>query len=602
MLFSKTNEAGIITVPTASTFHHLSCPEQIENNTAPFLHVSELGYTNASSKNFNFMLPPVSPVSTELLRQLRQVQVAEEALQSSDILIGLIVAADALYKRTNGKRYHKQIILVTDAQNKLHFQFQNEIYKNMLHRVIIGLQKLDCTMNIICLNEEKGFLGSNGKNQIITENIHCLQSMVSVIGGTVFLVHNKSQLDTIAVRNIIQKIQDTHCFKWNQRKIQFIIAPGLELEARFQLLLSKSNIYPKKSEYILEEIQPHHSHKSFLSPTSKLSEDKNLITSEIERIVSHWDTDNPDKEVSILNRTTAYRFGSDLIPMDLWDLEGLKCRSSVSLTILFYIHQDNIPKSLFLGSPYLISGDRKMKDERTCAAIAALTQSMDRLKRAAICRFVKSKNADPIIVALLPLKHFLKCKKSSSLSFSPQSLFIVQLPFSNDYSNLAMPPLDSNFPTNNSTPDLQETNREKIVCLNLIDTMMLPAHFQSSNISNATISCLNQHLLERAINPSHEITRSFNSNDFRRNCAVHESSNSDTTQNNVGAIDGKSYSNETWENQYTKKMLEIPKVQSSCTLFRSTFPLDCTTSAEDDASKINQKYNMIARKRYWSDI
>ena len=38
-----------------------------------------------------------------------------------DFMGGILVAADALFQRTNGKRYQREIILFTDAQSKTHF-------------------------------------------------------------------------------------------------------------------------------------------------------------------------------------------------------------------------------------------------------------------------------------------------------------------------------------------------------------------------------------------------------------------------------------------------------------------------------------------------
>jgi hypothetical protein len=56
----------------------------------------------------------------------------------------------------------------------------------------------------------------------------------------------------------------------------------------------------------------------------------NEMTTPIINSTTHWDTDNPEVEVEMKYRTNGYMYGSDVIPIDQFDLEGLKYRSSSS--------------------------------------------------------------------------------------------------------------------------------------------------------------------------------------------------------------------------------------------------------------------------------
>ena len=124
MLQSKSNEAGVVVIQTKSTSHHLCCSEQIQDGTAPFPNITELGYgmnTTLTSKGIGMA---ISPPSMALFRELRQVESYTEEDVSADLVSGLIVASDALYQRTHNKRYQRQIVIITDARERIHFNLK----------------------------------------------------------------------------------------------------------------------------------------------------------------------------------------------------------------------------------------------------------------------------------------------------------------------------------------------------------------------------------------------------------------------------------------------------------------------------------------------
>ena len=117
-------------------------------------------------------------------------------------------------------------------------------------------------------------------------------------------------------------------------------------------------------------------------------------------VTSHWDADDADVEVTLEKRTQAFKYGSSLIPIGGFDMEGLKMRAPVSLTVLGYVRTEEVPRTLFIGDPYGVSGG---ESRQASAAISALSHGLHIEDCAALCKFVKSKDADPLLGAIFPL-------------------------------------------------------------------------------------------------------------------------------------------------------------------------------------------------------
>jgi hypothetical protein len=208
-----------------------------------------------------------------------------------------------------------------------------------------------------------------------------------------------------------------------------------------------------------------------------------IMANPVRTFTDHFNPDNKDLEVPESNRTHGYRYGADYIPMSSVDKEGLRlARSDPAIRILGYVDQSTIPRSLFIGPPYAISGH---DSHRVCCAIAALAQALQRLGKVAICTHFKTKSADPILGALYPLQEDDKSK--------PTRLFFIQLPFADDRRAFNKDPLE---------PSLEDS-AESRACDTLIDTMMLPSDaLHSEQIPNPAIRSFRKTVKNRAVDPS----------------------------------------------------------------------------------------------------
>ena len=480
MIQSKANEAAVIVLKTKETQHQLDHDD--------FPNLTMLGDGGCC----------VTRPTVELLREVSKIEttVKEEEMRDirGDVCDGIIVAADALRRRTIGKKYSRQIVIFTDAAHAL------VIDQEQILRVVDSLREMDCQLAVIGLDftesaefetalqvkeeanvelktmegneddetgdesstSDEGSEHEASPEEIKRETEKFLVGVARLTGGSVQAATSmQSLLDSTLGKRIP---------KSTRRKFDFHIAPDIVLECRFSLLLSRANLPSLKREAIIfdEDKKP---------LTNGIGE---LMTSVIKISTEHFDPDNPDIGLPESRRTKAFKFGDDLVPIGSFDLEALMYRSSVCIRIVGYTEQEEIPQSLMMGPPYGISG---AYSQRACGAISALSQAMHEMKSAAICNFVKTKDSDPLLGALFPLMEVG--------TPYPYRLVFIQIPFAGDVQRITTASLD----------DFCSDAKMK-VCDDLIDAMMLPSGIlESTSIANPSLRSFHRTVVSKAIDP-----------------------------------------------------------------------------------------------------
>eukprot|EP00526_Cylindrotheca_closterium_P020017 CAMPEP_0113645434 /NCGR_PEP_ID=MMETSP0017_2-20120614/23949_1 /TAXON_ID=2856 /ORGANISM="Cylindrotheca closterium" /LENGTH=138 /DNA_ID=CAMNT_0000557171 /DNA_START=23 /DNA_END=436 /DNA_ORIENTATION=+ /assembly_acc=CAM_ASM_000147 len=109
--------------------------------------------------------------------------------------------------------------------------------------------------------------------------------------------------------------------KSTRRKVDFQIAPGVSMECRFSLLLSKATVPSLKKRVVPNDSG--YSQKPKDDDDTKKSDDdaspEDMLN--MKKIESHFDAE--DEECEITNRGQAYKYGSGLVPMSAYDMGGL---------------------------------------------------------------------------------------------------------------------------------------------------------------------------------------------------------------------------------------------------------------------------------------
>ena len=173
------------------------------------------------------------------------------------------------------------------------------------------------------------------------------------------------------------------------------------------------------------------------------------------------------------------------MPIGEYDIESLKIRSPVSLSILGYTARDSIPRSACVGPTYVVYGEGSSARARTI--VATLVQSLRDLNQVALCRFVKKKDNDPILGMLFPSSEI------GNQIMNQNYLFLMKLPFAEDVQKLILPSLSIK----------EVTRNQRDAADNLVDSLMLPPDtIPYWQIPNPCIRGINKTIMNRAIDPT----------------------------------------------------------------------------------------------------
>ncbi|KAL7541629.1 hypothetical protein ACHAWF_006985 [Thalassiosira exigua] len=160
---SKTHEAGLVVLKAGATHHHLSEIERIADDVDVGKFFRRCGggakldrYEGADGGSdvfpnlVEFELKRPTPST---LRAMNDAQCTiSESMASTvqgDFCDGLILAADALHRRTNGKKYKRKIVMITDAEHEV------EVNGEQLQCVLDGLNKMGVILIVVGIGFEE---------------------------------------------------------------------------------------------------------------------------------------------------------------------------------------------------------------------------------------------------------------------------------------------------------------------------------------------------------------------------------------------------------------------------------------------------------------
>lgn len=529
MLESKTNECSIIVLNTEKTNHHLHSDDDKEVQDAL-----------DKDDDYEIMFPkitelfPIIRPNIDVLRDLQKVSVNvnqqdsldEDESRQGGFCDGILLAASSMRKKTAGKKFARKIILFTDAEREV------DIHFDLLDDAIEELREMNCTMTVIGLDFERSAefdeaaaieTGDEDENKqeggdqkrrrdsddttldaeetnieqdqedtnmndtemddrpdspsdeqvraerVKDDNEMFLISFTKYTGGE---VHAASDIQQMLTESMGKRLT-----KSTLSKIEFLIAPGITVNARMSIATSKQNVPSLKTHAVSFDAEGNTIRNVF----------GEIVGEPIIQATSHWDVDKEDMEVYLIDRADAYAYGSDLIPIGKMDMEGLKQRSPPKVSIIGYVSSSRIPISAWIGPMRLLSGPWT----KAGTAISALAQALDKINQFAIVRYIKQTDADPEMGILSPYTHQCGDEQEQSKSTPPKYLSYIKIPFADDVQSLLMLPLVN---------DASGEKGQK-ACDELIDAFMLPDEaLVSSNIPNPAIRTFRKTMIKRALN------------------------------------------------------------------------------------------------------
>jgi ATP-dependent DNA helicase 2 subunit 2 len=510
---------------TKKTQHHLYSKdvddddvEDVDNESAEEDDYDDIDFPHIIEISGNGCQDEVRPPWPGLLRCINELTISDSRGSSGDdkpvknycnnggIISGIILAADALHKRTAGKKFQRRIVVITDAEQEIKLDNQKEI--------LIALDKLremECQLQVVGFDFERtsdynvveapivksepsddttstGVANVHGRDdddnddddddnsdtdmeeeeaspiEIKRRNEDLLHKLSAKTGGFVFTANDKQSL--------VNKIWGSRVFKSSKKKLAFEIAPGVVLEdIRCYLMIGTSKMPSLKTKIAVAAQNGQTQHNS-------------LGDEMVQDFVSKyefWKADDEGTELTGVDISEAYRFGTDYIPYNPLDEAGLSWPSNVKLTICGYMPAQNVLDAYLIGEPYILTG---VDSRRACAAISALAQALHRSNKIALATFVKTKDKDPILMGVFPLTD-----KSGKV---PTRLMMIQLPFTAEIKDNEFDSLDSFLRVDNPRVDS--------ACDKLIDSMILPDDvLDYTKIDNPSIESFYRTTVQRVL-------------------------------------------------------------------------------------------------------
>ena len=542
---SKTHECGCIVLKTGLTHHHMAVMDGIDDENAlgyyfrkvargKKVHVDlddEVHFPNLIEFDLNRITP-------QTLRAISHVcSTSDESnadVMQGDLCDGLIVAADALYQRTNGKKFKRKIVLFTDAEHKV------SVDGSQLQAVLDGLNKMECEVIVVGIgfDDEKDFssiakssddagmkqededndldqpdkitsndaptaeesdsnikeegdvdnedmedlkMESDSRARVKRENQMLLMSIAKETGGCVLATNGADIEDTL------QRKMPSKAGRKNAQRYEtdFHIAPNLTVVVRLAKMTEQCNLPSLKKGAV--QFDPESGDALRDGAGELMTHDTGTLTRHFEAEQLEAGIEN---EVPLDMRVDAYRYGCDLIPVGKMDLAGINAAfagdTNRSIEMIGYLGRDDVVDSgLLMGPAYCVVGGKESNKSRS--AVAALAQAMDEMGKVGFCRLVKTKNGGaPIIGALFPMA-----------SDGGRYLQFLQLPFADDVQHFQNRDMD---PFTGSEEQVQ-------TCEDLIDSLMLPdGDFE--RVSNPTFKAYRQMIVDFAMNaPKKEALR-----------------------------------------------------------------------------------------------
>ena len=547
--------------------------EQKTTNTkySIFDHITELVPLQRPSIHTLREIRSINTSSHNHQQASSSTSISSTCYDCGGFLNGIILATDILHTKTASKKFNRKIILFTDGQQPIHdiqyqymdiileslkdmdcdidvygFDFNKNNDKNDVkikiddtdvsdHHEISKSRNQDLTMNEIDHNGDTKQIQSMvnfDTTMVKSENQKLIHSLVQYTSGKIHTINSSSMSPSSSITTLTsirnqkrnEKDEQNKYRKTTLFKNTLNIAPNglLSIPVRVSAYTKTSRLPSLKAKAVVYDTSVESSTDGCIERTNQKVIMKDAlgydVTSSISKETTHWDVNNPEIEVELKHRTQGYMFGSDVIPVNQYDLEGLKYTIDASsplihnvtpfINILGYTSIDAIPMRFWIGPFDMVSPDfnNKVTYENSCKLFSSVAQALYELGKVAICTHVAKKSGNPRICILAPFNESNDEQTSSNKPIS--HMILVRVPFADDVQNINMLPFDDSIGD-------QEAVK---VCDELIDQFMLPSDvLDVETITNPVIDSFYKTIVDRAIDDKRQdgliVTRNTSEND-----------------------------------------------------------------------------------------
>ncbi|DBA04493.1 TPA: hypothetical protein N0F65_011041 [Lagenidium giganteum] len=388
--------------------------ESIETRNQLNEEQGEGEYSNVS------VLSAIDTPTLHMCNVLKQLRPTADPAVKVDILDGLIVALDLLFRRTDNKKYEKRLLVITDAASRIHDASDVGSVVEMIQSMdvklqIVGIDFTHSTENTV-KKEEDGSDDVTVKteepprttpaemaDEIKVENEKMLVSVAREVNGEVQSASRRMQLLSQGMKKTVALVTK---FRGN-----------LEVGSDFGIPIF---CYLKTKVATLPT----------LAKESQTSYEKETM-GKVKMDRRYTNPQNPDEDVAPEEQVKAYRYGMEKVPFSSADVASAKFETEKSLKVLGFLDQHQLSHAKFIANTDIMIAEPG--NLRAAQALCALVKAMAKMEQVAIARFVPRKNSAPRIVALIP--------HTPSKDTNYYCLWSQQLPYVEDVRNYEFAPL-----------------------------------------------------------------------------------------------------------------------------------------------------------------
>ncbi|XP_013872177.1 X-ray repair cross-complementing protein 5 isoform X2 [Austrofundulus limnaeus] len=393
--------------------------------------------------------------------------------QQADWLDALVVCMDLLQTHTQGKKNHRQsIVLLSDLNTEASSDNLNVIVEN-LKRNEITLQfflpfPVEDDDTGLGGGDERG-PGDRGAGKGLSRE---QKSGLEMVKHIMISLDEEDGLDEIyTFRNAIEQL----CmFKRIERRpmgwpCQLTIGSSLSIRIIGYKAVTEERL---KKMWMTVDAQTNQ-------------------RDDVKRETVYCLDDDNETEVQKDDIIQGFRYGSDIVPFSKFDQEQMKYKhDGKCFAVLGFTKQNTILRHQFMGTG-VVKVFPARDDEHAGVALSALIRALDELQMAAIVRYAYDRRSNPQVGAAFPL-----------IKPSYECLLYVQLPFMEDLRHFQYPSLDNK--------KIAPSESQLSAVDQLIDSMMLVGQdedhelrdlFKPHHLPNPAFQRHFQCLHHRAVHP-----------------------------------------------------------------------------------------------------
>ncbi|KAI5079496.1 hypothetical protein GOP47_0004975 [Adiantum capillus-veneris] len=347
MIFSKYDEVGLV------IFGVSEASNELYEELGGYEHVSVLRH--------------IQVVDDDILKILDDLP---EGSELGDYLDAIVVGMDMLIKKAGpGKKGNKHIFLITDGESFVKDSAEDETKEDQVDKLAVQLTEHGMKLDAVVMRTKRG----PNKSKVRTENEFLLKRFAGRPQVEVAFVDSPtSLLGAIKPRNVTPVT---------------LYRGDLELTPNMTM---KVWVYKKVSEERLPTLKKY---------SDKAPRGVPHASHEVKMDIEYKSTEDPDKTVPPDQRTKAYRYGPQLVPISSVVEDALKLKTEKGVKLIGFTDTTNVSRHYYMKeSNIFIPEPGNMK---SIVAMSALARAMKELNKVAIVRCVWRQGQSGVVIGVL---------------------------------------------------------------------------------------------------------------------------------------------------------------------------------------------------------